>query len=165
MAQDAGKGREITGVSTAWVNCLDGLTRHVNEGDKLPPVDKAELERLEALGVFDEHPRIAREAELEELAEANRQHMLGLRSEEEIHAADDLSASAQVDPADGLVGGPLTPPILPVDAISPGDAAQAPEVKAAAEAGAHATAPEGLDPKAVAEQAPEVKGAAATKAP
>jgi hypothetical protein len=58
----AAKPKVVTGASSAWVNCKDGLVRQVFEGDEIPEVDAAEYKRLTEADVFGVHPRDAKAA-------------------------------------------------------------------------------------------------------
>jgi len=86
--QSKSEGRKITGVTLAFVNVKEGKPPvEFYEGDTLPAdLDQDELDRLDGLGVFGEHPRAEAARRAQMLAQAGLPARPPLRSEEETKA-------------------------------------------------------------------------------
>ena len=98
----------ITGVSYAWVNCADGLTRQIPEGAEVPEISDEERDRLEALGVFGEHPRVALRRDQEELA---RRGLLSFGPSAERIEEERATGQADVSDDDKAGGDDTLPPV------------------------------------------------------
>lgn len=109
----------VTGASSAWINGADGVTQEYWEGDAVPECTDEELDRLEALGVFGDHPRVEAKRLLDELVAAG---LASVGMSEVERAAEEQSAKADTSDEDDGSGEPvepLAPPILPEQAPAP----------------------------------------------